>query len=76
MALSPVFPTVLSWGRLYHLSNLKNDVVAALTVAAVALPQGLAYARLAEVDPIHGVCPVPVTQLTLLLACCVGVESV
>jgi MFS superfamily sulfate permease-like transporter len=29
-------------------------VVAACTIAAVAVPQGLAYAKLAEVEPVHG----------------------
>lgn len=52
--MSPLVPQVLTWGRQYKLSLLKSDAVAACTIAAVAVPQGLAYAKLAEVDPVHG----------------------
>ena len=33
---------------------LRRDLIAALTVAAIALPQGMAYAQLAGVDPRYG----------------------
>jgi SulP family sulfate permease len=38
----------------YNRTLLRNDVVAALTVAAISLPQGMAYAVLAGVDPRFG----------------------
>ena len=52
-------PTVFSWIKPYatrpdRLERVKGDVVAGLTVASVAIPQGLAYASLAGLPPIHG----------------------
>ncbi len=38
----------------YGADFLKRDVVAGLTVAAISLPQGMAYALLAGVDPRYG----------------------
>lgn len=42
-----------SW-RGYTANAFRRDAIAALTVAAVALPQGMAYAILAGVDPRYG----------------------
>ena len=39
----------------YPLAAVRRDLVAGLTVAAVALPQGMAYALIAGVDPRFGV---------------------
>jgi SulP family sulfate permease len=38
----------------YNFRNFRQDVIAALTVAAISLPQGMAYALLAGVDPRYG----------------------
>src|SRR5690349_7437843 len=38
----------------YAWAGLRADLVAGLTVAAVALPQAMAYALIAGVDPIYG----------------------
>jgi len=38
----------------YTHQDLRGDVIAALTVAAISLPQGMAYALLAGVDPRYG----------------------
>jgi SulP family sulfate permease len=38
----------------YDRGKLRNDTIAALTVAAISLPQGMAYAVLAGVDPRFG----------------------
>ncbi len=38
----------------YNLGKGRADVIAALTVAAIALPQGIAYALIAGVDPRFG----------------------
>ncbi len=38
----------------YDRQTLRRDVVAGLTVAAISLPQGMAYALLAGVDPRYG----------------------
>ncbi len=35
----------------YDRGKLRSDTIAALTVAAISLPQGMAYAVLAGVDP-------------------------
>ena len=39
----------------YPLATGRRDLIAGLTVAAVALPQGIAYALIAGVDPRFGV---------------------
>ncbi len=52
--LKPMVPKVLEWGREYRFAQFKSDIVSACTIAAVAVPQGLAYAKLAEVEPVHG----------------------
>ena len=38
----------------YQGGYLKRDIIAALTVAVVALPQSMAYAVIAGVDPVYG----------------------
>ncbi|GER44496.1 sulfate transporter [Striga asiatica] len=48
-----VFP-ILEWGPKYNLSLLKSDVVAGLTIASLAIPQGISYAKLANLPPILG----------------------
>lgn len=46
---------VSSFGKLgYSADTLKRDAIAGLTVAAISLPQGMAYALLAGVDPRYG----------------------
>ena len=39
----------------YSWTKGRSDLIAGLTVAAVALPQGIAYALIAGVDPKYGV---------------------
>jgi SulP family sulfate permease len=40
--------------RRYRLPTARRDAVAGLTVAALAIPAGMAYAEVAGVSPIHG----------------------
>lgn len=40
----------------YSLAKLRADVVSGLTVASLAVPQGISYARLAGLDPVVGLC--------------------
>ena len=40
----------LSWSR----ESLGSDLMAALTVALVSIPEGMAYALVAGVDPVYG----------------------
>ncbi len=45
---------LLPWGQTYSAEELRRDLLAALTVAAISLPQAMAYALLAGVDPRYG----------------------
>ncbi|MUM19061.1 SulP family inorganic anion transporter [Mycobacterium sp. CBMA271] len=48
-------PSALRRFENYDASKARRDVVAGLTVAAISLPQGMAYALIAGVDPKYGV---------------------
>ncbi len=48
-----IFP-FLMWLQGYHPATLKNDAIAGLTVAAVLIPQSMAYAILAGLPPVYG----------------------
>ncbi len=48
-----IFP-FLMWLKDYHPVTLKNDAIAGLTVAAVLIPQSMAYAILAGLPPVYG----------------------
>ncbi|MEN6370542.1 MAG: solute carrier family 26 protein [Armatimonadota bacterium] len=45
----------LAWIRIYERASFKYDLVAGLSVAAVALPTGIAYAPLVGVPPVYGI---------------------
>ena len=51
--LQALFPFWLEW-RAYKRKDVKADIVAALTVAAVGIPQAMAYATVAGVHPKYG----------------------
>ncbi|PKU71671.1 putative sulfate transporter 3.4 [Dendrobium catenatum] len=55
MVLQYLFP-VLIWGCDYSLELLKSDAIAGLTIASLAIPQGISYAKLAYLPPIYGLC--------------------
>ncbi|KAJ4961875.1 hypothetical protein NE237_021785 [Protea cynaroides] len=48
-----LFP-VLQWGPNYSLNLFKSDIVSGLTIASLAIPQGISYAKLASLPPIIG----------------------
>ncbi|OEL14807.1 Sulfate transporter 3.1 [Dichanthelium oligosanthes] len=48
-----VFPC-LDWLPSYSLGKLRSDLVSGVTVASLAVPQGISYARLAGLDPVVG----------------------
>ncbi|KAF7127537.1 hypothetical protein RHSIM_Rhsim11G0135700 [Rhododendron simsii] len=50
LGLQALFP-ILEWGRDYNLSKFKGDLVAGLTIASLAIPQDIGYAKLANLDP-------------------------
>ena len=45
------FIPVLDWGRTYNGAAFSNDLVAAVIVTIMLIPQSLAYARLAGLPP-------------------------
>lgn len=45
---------ILQWLPRYQKSYLKGDLSAGLTVGIMLIPQGMAYAMLAGLEPIHG----------------------
>ena len=47
-------PPVFAWLPRYSRELLQTDLVAGLTVGVVLIPQGVAYAMLAELPPIYG----------------------
>ena len=46
----PTLP-ILEWGRQYNHETITNDLVAALIVTIMLIPQSLAYALLAVLPP-------------------------
>jgi len=53
MRLSRLFP-ILDWGRRYNSDTLTSDLVAAVIVTIMLIPQSLAYAMLAGLPPVMG----------------------
>lgn len=47
------FP-ILQWGSNYSFQIFKSDLVSGLTIASLAIPQGISYAKLANLPPIVG----------------------
>jgi sodium-independent sulfate anion transporter 11 len=45
---------ILKWLPHYSLSKLQNDFIAGVTVGLMVIPQGLAYASIAELPPQYG----------------------
>ncbi|OIT05290.1 PREDICTED: probable sulfate transporter 3.4 [Nicotiana attenuata] len=53
LGLQFFFP-VFEWGPLYSFKLLRSDVISGLTIASLAIPQGISYAKLANLPPIIG----------------------
>ncbi|CAK9310468.1 unnamed protein product [Citrullus colocynthis] len=53
LGLQFLFP-VFQWGPDYTLALFKSDIVSGLTIASLAIPQGISYAKLANLPPIIG----------------------
>ncbi|KAH7666192.1 sulfate transporter 3 protein [Dioscorea alata] len=51
--LQYLFP-ILEWAPNYTLNYFKSDLVAGITIASLAIPQGISYAKLANLPPILG----------------------
>ncbi|WP_127104159.1 SulP family inorganic anion transporter [Pararhodobacter zhoushanensis] len=54
MTLAKYIP-VLEWGRSYNRENFSNDMIAAVIVTIMLIPQSLAYALLAGLPPEAGI---------------------
>ncbi|CAL4920877.1 unnamed protein product [Urochloa decumbens] len=52
-ALRYFFP-FLEWAPAYTLGAFKSDLIAGITIASLAIPQGISYAKLANLPPILG----------------------
>ncbi|KAL6537547.1 putative sulfate transporter 3.4 [Orobanche minor] len=48
------FSPVFQWGPNYSFRLLKSDFVSGVTIASLAIPQGISYAKLANLPPIIG----------------------
>ncbi|OAY36783.1 probable sulfate transporter 3.4 [Manihot esculenta] len=48
-----LFP-ILQWGPQYSLRLFRSDIISGLTIASLAIPQGISYAKLANLPPIVG----------------------
>lgn len=48
------FFSFLEWAPGYSLGFLKSDLIAGITVASLAIPQGISYAKLANLPPVLG----------------------
>lgn len=53
LALQFLFP-ILQWGPDYNLKLFRSDIISGLTIASLAIPQGISYAKLANLPPIVG----------------------
>ncbi|KAL0390976.1 UNVERIFIED_CONTAM: Sulfate transporter 3.1 [Sesamum calycinum] len=53
LGLQYLFP-ILEWGPRYTLGFFKADLIAGITIASLAIPQGISYAKLANLPPILG----------------------
>ncbi|XP_019198430.1 PREDICTED: probable sulfate transporter 3.4 [Ipomoea nil] len=53
LGLKFFFP-IFEWAPNYNLKLLRSDIIAGLTIASLAIPQGISYAKLANLPPIIG----------------------
>ncbi|CAJ1955192.1 unnamed protein product [Sphenostylis stenocarpa] len=53
LALQYFFP-IFQWAPNYNLTLLRSDLISGLTIASLAIPQGISYAKLANLPPIIG----------------------
>ncbi|OIW12653.1 hypothetical protein TanjilG_24586 [Lupinus angustifolius] len=48
------FLPIFEWAPQYTVQFLKSDLIAGITIASLAIPQGISYAKLANLPPILG----------------------
>jgi regulator of replication initiation timing len=62
MTLKKIFP-IIEWFLNYQKAWLKGDISAGLTVGIMLIPQGIAYAMIAELPPIYGLYTAMIPQI-------------
>lgn len=50
------FIPVFKWLPNYNLRMFRFDLLAGITITSLAIPQGISYAKLADIPPIIGLC--------------------
>lgn len=55
LGLQYFFP-IFEWAPRYTLDFFKSDLISGITIASLAIPQGISYAKLANLPPILGLC--------------------
>lgn len=55
LGIQYIFP-IFEWGSRYSWEYLKSDLISGITIASLAIPQGISYAKLANLPPILGLC--------------------
>jgi sulfate transporter 3 len=50
------FVPIFEWLPKYNLKLLRYDLLAGVTITSLAIPQGISYAKLANLPPIIGLC--------------------
>lgn len=69
------FVPILEWAPRYTFDSFKADLIAGITIASLAVPQGISYAKLASLPPIIGLCEchyirtIVVTYIVTLYIC-------
>ncbi|KAH9289279.1 hypothetical protein KI387_033396 [Taxus chinensis] len=53
LGLQYLFP-ILEWAPKYKFQLFKSDIISGLTIASLAIPQGISYSKLASLPPIIG----------------------
>ncbi|KAK1588039.1 hypothetical protein Q3G72_019322 [Acer saccharum] len=53
LGLQYFFP-IFEWAPRYTFQFLKSDLISGITIASLAIPQGISYAKLANLPPIYG----------------------
>lgn len=50
------FIPIFEWISTYNFKMFRFDVLAGITITSLAIPQGISYAKLADLPPIIGLC--------------------
>ncbi len=62
--MSSLFFPFFPWIRDYKIASFRSDFIAGMTVAAVLIPQSMAYAMLAGMPPVYGLYAATIPHLS------------